>query len=192
MSRLRQFLLAALLLPLFCPDLRGQEVMAGLYQSMKGVGLSAMVFSHGGQEADILTLRSDFYGILSGRTRQPGLCLSYTHDYVFLEREGEDFLLQLHAGAGGMIGYVHDFERGFYSAFDRELEHTRGGVAALTGNLGLRLDFFWWPLTLDFSITASPGVHLRMAPDTGAMILSFYRNGIFQAYQPQLNLMYRF
>ena len=151
-----------------------------------------MFFSRPGDEADILTLRTDFYGVLTARTHEPGVCLSYLHDYVFFEREGEDFYLQLHAGAGGMAGYVHDFERGFYSAFDRELEHPRGWVAALAGNLGLRLDFFWLPLTLDFSLTAAPGVHLRTDPDTGAMILSFYRNGIFQAYLPQINLMYRF
>ena len=166
--------------------------MLGLYQSPRGLGITAMFPSRAGDEADILTLRSDFYGVLTGRTREPGVCLSYTHDYVFFEREGEDFYLQLHAGAGGMIGYVHDFERGFYSAFDRELEHPRGGVAALTGNLGLRLDFFWLPLTLDLSITAAPGVPLRTDPATGALILSYYRNGIFQAYLPQLNLMYRF
>ena len=91
-----------------------------------------------------------------------------------------------------MVGYVHDFERGFFSAFDHDLQHRRGGVAALTGNFGLRLDFFWLPLTLDFNITAAPGLHLRTDPDTGAMILSFYRNGIFQAYLPQLHLMYHF
>ena len=166
--------------------------MVGLYQSTRGIGLSAMFFSPDGGEADILTLRTDFYGILSARTRQPGICLSYTHDYVFLEREGEDFRMLLHAGAGGMIGYVHDYERGFYSAYDRELQHSPGGIAALTGNLGLRVDFLWSPLTLDFSITAAPGLHLRTNRDTGAMILSFYRNGILQAYQPQLNLIYRF
>lgn len=191
MSRVRHFLLAALLLPLLCPQLRGQDFTAGMYQSVKGVGISAMFWSYDG-EADIITLRSDFYGVLSGRTRQPGVCLSYTHDYVFFEREGEDFRLQLHAGAGGMLGYVHDYERGFYSAFDRELEHERGGVVALTGNFGLRLDFFWRPVTIDFSITAAPGLHLRTEPDTGARILSFYRNGILQAYQPQINLMYFF
>lgn len=192
MSRVRHFLLAALLLPLFCPLMRGQEFMAGLYQSFKGVGLTAMFYAYGGDEADILTLRSDFYGVLSGRTAQPGVCLSYTHDYVFFEREGEDFLVQLHAGAGGMLGYVHDYERGFYSAFDRELQHRPGGVVALTGNLGLRVDFFWRPVTIDFSITAAPGLHLRTDQDTGAMILSFYRNGMLQAYLPQINLMYYF
>ena len=192
MSRISHFLLAALLLPLFCPLLRGQEAMAGLYQSAKGVGLTAMFYSYGGDEADIITLRTDFYGILTNRTRQPGVCLTYTHDYVFFEQEGEDFLLQLHAGAGGTLGYVHEFERGFFSAFDRELQHSAGGVAAVTGNLGLRLDFFRRPLTLDFSITASPGLHLRTDRDTGALILSFYKNGIFQTYQPQLNLMYHF
>ncbi|NLZ18713.1 MAG: hypothetical protein GXY24_00360 [Bacteroidales bacterium] len=192
MSRFRHILPAIVLLALFCPLLRGQEAMVGLYQSTRGIGLSAMFFSPDGGEADILTLRTDFYGILSARTRQPGICLSYTHDYVFLEREGEDFRMLLHAGAGGMIGYVHDYERGFYSAYDRELQHSPGGIAALTGNLGLRVDFLWSPLTLDFSITAAPGLHLRTNRDTGAMILSFYRNGILQAYQPQLNLMYRF
>ena len=191
MSRVRHFLLAALLLPLFCPQLRGQEFLLGLYSSPKGVGVSCMFESRSGKELDLITARTDFYGLLTGRTRDVGVCLSYTHDYVFYQRERRDYRLQLHAGAGGMLGYAHDFEKGFFSTYDRQLVRNPGGVAALVGNIGLRADL-WEGITLDVSLSAAPGLHLRTDTETGALLLSFYSNGVVHFFYPQINLMYRF
>lgn len=183
-------LLTGLLL-LLCTAVSGQNRLIGLYQSPKGVGVCAFFDDPGGQETNIITLRTDFYGVLSGRTRDVGAAVSYTHDYVLLRRDTEQYSLRLHAGAGGMAGYTHDFEKGFFSAFDRQLERPRGWTFALAGNIGLRMDFRRH-LSLDVSLTTLPGIHLRTDSKTGTLLVGFYRAGVYHTYYPQVNLMYRF
>ena len=183
--------LLALLLP-FCPAVHAQRQRIGLFQSPKGFGVTATFDkAPDGGEMNTVTLRTDFYGFLSGRTRQVGAFLTYTHDYRILRMEGEDYALVLHAGAGVSLGYAHDHEKGFYSSYDRELAQQAGGVAALAGLIGLRVDFRRH-LTVDFGFTLEPGIHVRTDPNTGAVILSFYKNGIYRGYYPHLNLLYRF
>lgn len=183
-------MLACLLLTLSCTALRGQTRLLGLFQSPKGAGLSLML-DRDGQELDCFTLRTDFYGVLTGRTEQVGFCLTYTHDYSIFVRERERCLLTLHAGAGGTGGYVHDYEKGFLSAYDRRLERAPGWMAALTGHIGLRADFRC-RISVGLGFSVHPGIHLRTDPGTGALIVSLYRNGIQRAYLPQINLLYRF
>jgi hypothetical protein len=184
-----KLLLPAVLLLFSGQVLSGQNFLPGVFQSPKGAGVTA-VFDHGG-EMDIFTLRTDFYGLLSGRTRDVGAVLSYSHDYVFYRTDGEDYALSLHAGAGGMLGWVHDFEPGFFSEFDRRLDHNPGVAAGATGNFGLRLDFARC-LTLDVSLSVHPGIHVRMNRSTGALLADFYKGGVYHAYYPQINLLYRF
>jgi len=186
-----KLLLGALML-LLCAAANGQDrLLLGSFQSPKGFGASIFFVSRDGTETDILTLRTDFYGLLAGRTRDVGGCLAYTHDYLLFATDGPDFRIQLHAGAGGALAYVHDFENGFFSATERLLERNPGIAAGLAGNLGLRVDFRRH-LTLDVSFSAIPGVHLRTDHHTGTLLVSLYRNGLYHAYYPQLNLMYRF
>ena len=182
--------LLALLLP-FGTAAHAQGQRVGLFQSPRGFGVTATFDTVSGEEMNTITLRTDFYGFLSARTRQIGAFLTYTHDYRIFWTEGEDYALIVHAGAGVSLGYAHDYEKGFYSANDRELERNPGGVAALAGQIGVRVDFRRH-LTLDFGFSVEPGIHVRTAPDTGAVILSFYKNGIYRGYYPHLNLLYRF
>lgn len=181
----------ALALLLCCPALSAQDRLLGLYQSPKGVGISAVLESAGGTEMNILTLRSDFYGRLSGRTPDVGACVSYTHDYVLYRIEREDHLFRVHIGAGGLFGFTHDFEKGFFSAYERQLEKKPGWTVALAGNAGIRVDF-QRHLSLDLSFSVLPGIHLRTDDKTGALLVNFYRAGVYHAFLPQLNLMYRF
>jgi len=183
-------LAAALVFLLLGPLAKGQEAMLGLFQSPKGVGVTALFGRGWGEEMDILTLRTDFYGLLAGRTDQIGISISYTHDYALYQLWQEQFDLTLHAGAGGLVGYVHDWEKGLFSQYDRELTHNFGLAVALAGNIGLRVDFD--RLTLDLSFTAAPGIHLRTDQDTGDVLLSYYRCGSIHAFLPQLNIMFRF
>lgn len=175
---------------LSCTAVQGRDWLAGIFQSTKGVGI-VLALDGAEREMDILTLRTDFYGVLSGRTEQPGVCLQYTHDYVFPLRETPDCRLSLHAGAGGTAGFVHDFENGFFSAYGRQLERQPGWMAALAGGAGLRADFRR-RLTLDLSFSVAPGIHLRTDPATGALIVSLYKNGLYHCYMPQVKLLYRF
>lgn len=183
--------LLAVSLLLFCPTLPGQERLLGLYQSPKGVGISAVIESAGGLEMDILTLRSDFYGMLSGRTQEAGVCISYTHDYVLYRQENDEYGFRIHIGAGGLFGFTHDFEKGFFSAYERRLERKHGWTGALAGNAGLRFDFAR-NLSMDLSFSILPGIHLRTDDKTGALLVSFYKAGVYHAFYPQFNLMYRF
>ncbi|MCR5352554.1 MAG: hypothetical protein K6E35_08720 [Bacteroidales bacterium] len=191
LKNIRIALAALLLCLLFSPPAKGQQALVGLYQSPKGVGVSAMFEGERGDVLDIVTLRTDFYGILTGRTDEPGVCLTYTHDYSFLWVEWPEFTMSLHAGAGGLLGYVHDWEEGIFSAIERQLQHSAGFAAGLAGNVGLRLDFDR-RLSLDLSFTTAPGIHLRTDKETGAVILSFYKNGLYRSYFPQINILYRF
>ncbi len=183
-------LAAALVFLLLGPMAKGQEAMLGLFQSPKGVGVTALFGRGWGEEMDILTLRTDFYGLLAGRTEQIGISISYTHDYALYQLWQEQFDLTLHAGAGGLVGYVHDWEKGLFSQYDRTLTHNFGLAVALAGNIGLRVDFD--RLTLDLSFTAAPGIHLRTDEDSGDVLLSYYRCGSVHAFLPQLNIMFRF
>jgi hypothetical protein len=183
-------LAAVLLLMLSGPLAKGQEALLGLFNSPKGIGVTAMVGSDWGNETNIITLRTDFYGILGGRTQNMGVCVTYSHDYAIYQLWQDQFDLTLHAGAGGQIGYVHDWEKGLFVPLDRDLEHKMGLAVALVGNIGLRFDFD--RLTLDLSFGLAPGIHLRTDEETGAVLLAFYRAGIYNAYYPQLNIMYRF
>ena len=75
-------LAAVLLLMLSGPLAQGQEALLGLFNSPKGIGVTAMVGSDWGNETHIITLRTDFYGILGGRTQNMGVCVTYSHDYA--------------------------------------------------------------------------------------------------------------
>lgn len=183
-------LAAVLLLLLSGPLAKGQEALLGLFQSPKGIGVTAMIGQDWGLETNIITLRTDFYGILGGRTRNMGICATYTHDYAIYQLWEDQFDMTLHAGAGGQIGYVHDWEKGLFVPIDRELQHKMGLAVALAGNIGLRFDFD--RLTLDLSFCLAPGIHLRTSEETGDVLLTFYRAGVYNAYFPQLNMMYRF
>lgn len=179
---------AALVFLLPCPLARGQEALLGLFQSPKGVGVTATFGSAGAGETDILTLRTDFTGLLTGRTEHMGVCISYTHDYPIYQLWGDQFDMTLHAGAGGLVGYVQDWEKGLFSQYDRAFKHKQGFALALAGDIGLRFDFD--RLSLDLSFTVAPGLHLRADDETNTVILSYYHAGSVYAYFPQLSIMF--
>ena len=169
---LHRLLLPAALLLFSATALSGQEHhLLGVFQSPKGVGVS--VLTGRDAEMNIFTLRTDFCGVLSGRTPEIGAVFS------------------LHAGAGVMAGWVHDFEKGVFSIYDRGMTHSPGIAVGAAGNIGLRADFARH-ITLDLSFSVFPGIHLRTNKSTGALITSFYKAGLYHAYYPQLNLFYRF
>lgn len=191
MRRLLHITLLTTLLLTLNTAVRAQQWRAGLLQSPKGAGITLSLDSRYRPETNIFTVRTDFYGFLSGRTNRIGAVFTYTHDYLFFLADGPDYSIDLHLGAGGSVGYAYDYEKGFFSSFERELDHTAGGVVALAGNVGVRIDFRR-RLSLDLSFCLEPGIHMRTDPGTGALLLTFYKNGIYRGYYPHLNLLYRF
>ena len=184
-------LLLTTLLLSFNSAAHAQKWRAGLLQSPKGVGVTVMLDARNLAETNIFTLRTDFYGILSGRTDRIGAFLSYSHDYLLFLTEGPDYSIDLHIGAGGGLGYAFDYEKGFFSSYERELDHSPGGVIVLEGDIGIRIDFRR-RLSLNLSFSLEPGIHMRTDQSTGTLLLSFYKNGIYRGYYPHLNLLYRF
>lgn len=168
-----------------------REWSAGLVSSPSGCGILAQSFNSRGNEIDILSITTDFYGLLSGRTDDLGIRFGYTHDYIITQYEGNGFSMKLHAGAGMLTGYVHDHENGLFIGAGRPLEKEMGIVAALSCSFGLRFDFFR-RVALDLGFSANPGVHLRMDRENGSMYLAFYKNGIYQIMFPRISIMYRF
>ena len=63
-------LAAVLLFLLLGPAARGQEALLGVFNSPKGFGVTALFGPEMGEESNILTLRTDFYGLLGGRTQK--------------------------------------------------------------------------------------------------------------------------
>lgn len=182
--------IAALLTLLSAP--RGTAQDLGFTSSPKGMGLTMEIYpvSRPG-EIHILSVSADFYGIFSGRTDDPGIRLIYSRDFIFYGYKSRYVDLAVHAGAGAMLGYCHDFEKGFFSQSSRSLVKNPGAVAALTGSIGAKLDFIGG-VSFDIGFMVHPGLHLRKDESNGALALSLYKNGLMQALIPHLAIFYRF
>ena len=139
---------------------------------------------------NVITLYADTYGMASNRTREAGVVASYTRNYIFKTIDAEYAIFDFYAGAGAASGYVHDFERGFFNKTNIELTRERSVMAALSGNIGAHAEF-GRRLSLELSFRADVGIAMRRNRSNGAMLLSFYKNGIFQTLYPQLTLLFR-
>ena len=83
-----------LALALATPEASAREWSAGLFSSPSGWGLQAQTCDRSGTEMDIITLTTDAYGLVTGRTGDLGVKLGYTHDYVLGMLETEAFLMR--------------------------------------------------------------------------------------------------
>lgn len=162
-----------------------QEPSLGIYNSLKGFGIQVEL-----QSEDIihaLTLNLDMYGLYMVRTDNPGIMVNYSRNHILSRKDMKDFILEWYVGPGCTAGYVYDFEKGTES-----LEHNPGGMLALCCTGGGRFSFNAVRLTLDLSLRADCGVHLRKNETSDSNNLTFYTNGIARALYPQLSLLYRF
>lgn len=177
-------------------SLCGREAAAsghyiGIYNSLKGFGIGTAVKSSDGSSISFVNIYADMFGVLSGRTRDVGIAASLTKDYVIAYADYGYSYLSLHAGPGFFTGYVHDYERHFFSS-EGQTYKAMGFVAALAGNIGLSADFFAHRLGIDISFSVNPGLHIRKDRDSGAILLSLYKRGLYYCLTPQLCLYYRF
>ena len=161
-----------------------QEVSAGVYNSVRGIGASVSIPS-GEFDASSLTLFADIYGIPSGRTKIPGVKFNYTRQFVFRTIEYENTLFSFYAGPGVSAGYVFDHENGAFSDYDKPLLMNQGFMAALSGSAGC-LFTFSRRVVLDLFWTVEGGIHIRRDETLGNIDLRLYRNGLTQAWMPQL------
>lgn len=171
---------------------QGRSVRAGLLCSPKGAGLSLQIDSPSGSEVEILNLYADVYGLPSERTKDVGIVLSYTHNYILKMFSTADVSAALHSGVGATCGYVHDYEKGVFSKSPaRFLEKNMGGIFCLCINAGLSFDFER-NLTIDLSYSFNPGLHIRTESSNNSLRVSLYKLGCYYLLAPQLSLLYRF
>lgn len=168
-----------------------QESYLGAYNSLKGFGVGAARKSEDGASISFVNLYADMFGVLSGRTGDIGVAASFSKDYIIAYADYGYSYLALHAGPGVFAGYLHDYERHFFSSGGQTYKEM-GVVAALSGNVGLSADFFAHRLSIDISLCVNPGLHFRKDKDSGAMLISLYKRGLYYCLTPQLCIYYRF
>ncbi len=166
-----------------------RERYLGTFHSPKGFGAGLLVGSEEGSEINLFSLYADMFGVFSGRTKDVGIALCYSRDYVISSFDLEFSSVTLHGGPGFMTGYLHDYERSFFS---HDTDRNMGFVAALSGNIGLLTDFYSHRISIDLGFCVNPGIHVRRDSDDGAVLISMYKRGIYFCLYPQLCIYYRF
>lgn len=187
----RAYSAVALLLLLTGSGASAQSRYVGIFNSMKGMGVSYISDRPSGSEMLALDLYVDMFGVFSGRTRDVGLAADIHWNYVIDYTEWEYASLTLYSGPGFLLGYVHDYEKHFFS-HNVETAKKMGAVAALSGDVGLLVDFFDKRLSLDLRLCINPGLHIRRDNNDVGWLVAMYKRGIYYAFTPQLNICYRF
>lgn len=174
-----------------CLCLRAGVPSAGIYNSFKGIGVTAQFNGASVKDMHIAHLFGDFYGVPTGRAREVGIKFNYTRAYVFSEIPSEECIFKFYAGPGASLGYVRDYEHGYYENLSLHLKNNPGGMTSLSGTAGCIVDFSK-KIFINLSWTAELGIHVRRNATTGKTELNWYKNGIFQALYPQLSIMTEF
>lgn len=151
----------------------------GLYNSTKGFGVNAIRSVPGQNEFDNYTLYADIYGLPLGQSAAPGGFFSYTRDYIFRTIEIDEIVFDFYAGAGVSAGYVRD----------REAEKM-GGVFALCGDVGVRVDFSRL-ISIALSFRTDLGLYISKEPASTAILFSLYKNGLIRTLHPQISILFR-
>lgn len=187
----RSYCTLVLLLLLLCAGARAQSRYIGVFNSMKGMGVAYVSDRPSGSEMLALDLYVDMFGVFSGRTRDVGVAADMHWNYVLDYTEWEYASLTLYSGPGFLLGYVHDYERHFFS-HSVETAKKMGAVVALSGDIGLLADFFDKRLSLDLRLSINPGLHIRRDNNDVGWLVAMYKRGLYYAFTPQLNICYRF
>ncbi len=175
----------------FCSEADAGERYLGTFHSPKGLGVSALFGSSYDNSFNIINLYADMFGVYSGRTKDVGVVLGYSREFVIFSADLEYYSFTLHGGPGFLTGYVHDYERHYFTS-DGATEKNMGIVAAMSGSIGVLTDFYNHRLSIDVGFRIDPGMHIRRDSGNGAVLLSLYKRGIYYSLCPQLCIYYRF
>lgn len=162
----------------FSGNCRAQNVEMGILSSPRHAGLTAR-FSFKSGTPSILRAYADLHGVLDGKYSQPGYKTDYHVMFPFFSSSFRDgTVLEIAAGPGAMAGYARDRSAGRGAVF---------GLSAL-----LSADFrFNVPIVISLGVSASIGGHVIFDDRFGGT-MKFYRNGIYDAWIPELSIRYRF
>ncbi len=171
----------------FCQGASAQVELTrlGVISSYKDFGLSLGIQGGTRNIRNTFEIKADMEGMFSDKEESvPGIKLTYLHQNALARREvGEEKIpLALYAGGGLSTGYVRD----------RGIEHkSLCPIAGLAAEIGL---LFSYPSGFDIALNLSAEFCLMLVKsnDYGPDGLSFYRNGIYNAYIPELSIYYRF
>lgn len=184
--------LLILLLNLVSFPLSAQE-SAGLFSSVKGIGIAARTRENNGVFHSA-TAYIDIYGVATSRCSNPGLHFNVSRQYILHRLDKGDVRLTFYAGPGVSAGYVRDHDKGRGIDLTSLMADNDGLMAALSADAGCRFDFSG-TIALDLSFTGELGVHARRNEQENgyfATSLSIYNNGWMQLLYPQLSILFKF
>lgn len=180
--------LAALTL---CLNANAQRVSFGLYNSIKGFGLSLDVAGEDEPYVDAIILFADIYGFPTGRTDAPGIKFNYSREFFIKRIDSPEAIFSFYLGPGFTTGYAKDYEKSYFQDITIPLEKNHGFIAALSGTAGCRIGFLRH-IELDLSMTLEAGLFFRKDEKASNLHVGLYKNGIFESFYPQLSIVTNF
>lgn len=168
-------------------SLNAQPASLGVFNSLKGIGATVEI-PRGENEFMSFVAFTEIYGIPTGRCDKPGVKARFSHNFIFKTFEQEATIFMLYAGPGVTAGYMRDFEVGRRIDKTLTLTHNPGLMAALCGSIGCRFSFES-RIALDLSFTADLGIHARKDEALHNIDVRMYRNGLMQAFYPELSIL---
>lgn len=162
---------------LFCGSCRGQNAELGVLSSPIHAGLTSRFTLKSGTPS-MLRLYMDLYGVLDG-SHSLGCKADYHVLFPFCEKQLKGgSSLEISAGPGAMVGYAYD------------IKEPQGLVAGLSA--ALSADFrFKAPVVVSLGFSGVLGCHILHYRNGGGT-LKIYRNGICEAWIPEIGIKYRF
>lgn len=157
----------------------GDGVSMGILMSPKGVGVTTIFPARDGSQS-VCRMYADFEKVMKGESGRPGAMLQYIFDYpIVYKRLNDGGTMTWYIGPGVAAGYVRDRKTGY------------GMTAGLAGETCLEFSFARL-FNIRLGLSGALALHAEKEKRNGSHTLRFYRNGILNAWKPELSLAYRF
>ena len=161
-----------------CLPAKAGKLTAGTVHSPKGFGV-CFDYVCSPKLYNAYSLVADLYGVLDGTEQMPGIKAGFSHCTRLAGWTKEKGEINLFAGPGAGFGYVRDYDSG-----------GRFGICTtLAGTFCARYAF-------ERGITVDMGVILELgifsSRKDGHVQTTFYKNGVFRSYIPQIKIIYCF
>lgn len=164
----------------------------GVFNSPKGIG-AQLRFPRSGGVFHSATAIVDIYGVPTSRCKDPGYRFNFSRLYVLNTLEKKNCTLLFYAGPGLSLGYVRDHDKGRFIDMKSLISEYPGFMFAVSAGAGCRFDF-GRTVALDLSFALDAGFHIRQNEKEKTYVassLSIYNNGLWQAFYPQLTILFK-
>lgn len=157
---------------------QGKIKAAGAEFAFTGIGINLQTYTSSRTSFHNISIDMDLQDVLTGRSRVPGIRMSYIMDYILATTRTDSFTLRWFAGPGFTAGHVRDMGRG------------SGIMAGICGNAGAEFSFTV-PVCISISFTPCLATHISYSSGTPG--LDIYRSGLLlQAISPRIGIRYEF